>query len=159
MTKMANAFYMNGFSVALVSFRGCNGEDNLLPGGYHVGFTHDLKLFLNTLHNRYPQRSIYLSGFSLGGNVILKCLGELGDSAAVLNIKGAAVTCVPFDPAACQRKLDVGFNRVVYSENFLRTLKQKAEEKIKKFPNSFDIEAVRKCNTIGTYVCTSILLI
>ncbi len=71
---------------------------------------------INILHERYPDKKFYLSGFSLGGNVILKLLGELGEDAAKLNIAGAAVTCVPFDPVASQGKLDTGFNRWAYSE-------------------------------------------
>jgi predicted alpha/beta-fold hydrolase len=104
------------------------------------------------LHQRYPNKKIYLSGFSLGGNVILKYLGELGDRASKdLNIIGAVATSVPFDPLASQPKLDQGFSRAVYSENFLKTLKAKAELKILRFPGSFDIEAVRRCKTIGDF--------
>jgi len=103
------------------------------------------------LKERYPFKSIYLSGFSLGGNVSLKLLGELADSAKDSNIRGCAVTCVPFDPVASQGKLDQGFNRAVYSENFLASLKMKAENQIKLFPNSFDIDAVRACRSIGDF--------
>jgi predicted alpha/beta-fold hydrolase len=94
---------------------------------------------------------MYLSGFSLGANVCLKYLGELGEEAEKLNIMGGAVTCVPFDPVASQGKLDVGFNRAVYSENFLLTLKVKAQRKILRFPNSFDYEKVKQCSTIGEF--------
>jgi predicted alpha/beta-fold hydrolase len=67
------------------------------------------------LHQRYPEKRLFASGFSLGGNVILKYLGEQSDQIHAYNFKGAAVTCVPFDPAASHHKLDVGFNRMVYS--------------------------------------------
>ena len=150
-TKMCSAYLQAGFSCVLVSFRGCSGEDNLTMGGYHLGWTQDLDLVTQLLHDRYPNRLIYLSGFSLGGNVCLKFLGELGDAAAERGIAGAAVTCVPFDPIASQGKLDVGFNRVVYSGNFLSTLKKKAERQIVRFPGAFDIERVRSCNTIGEF--------
>lgn len=70
---------------------------------------------VSILHKRYPQKSMYLCGFSLGGNVILKFLGEQGETVSQRCVKGAAVTCVPFDPIECQKKLDVGFNRAVYS--------------------------------------------
>lgn len=59
---------------------------------------------------------MYLTGFSLGGNVSLKFLGELGDNAEARGVYGGAVACVPFDPARAQSKLDVGFSRAVYSE-------------------------------------------
>lgn len=157
-TKMATAYLHAGFACVLISFRGCGDPslpldvlDNDTLGGYHLGFTKDVDLVTTLLHERYPKRLIYLSGFSLGGNVCLKFLGEMGDKALERGIGGAATTCVPFDPIASQGKLDVGFNRMVYSENFLQTLKKKAERQIAKFPGSFDIDRVRKCNTIGEF--------
>ena len=86
-------------------------------GAYHLGFTTDLKQLLSELNLRHPNLKLFLSGFSLGGNVSLKLLGELGMAArAEMNLLGAAVACVPFDPIASQGKLDKGFNRAVYSE-------------------------------------------
>jgi len=70
---------------------------------------------VTALQARHPHKRFYLSGFSLGGNVTLKFLGELGTEAESRGIYGAAVTCVPFDLTQSQKKLDVGFNRAVYS--------------------------------------------
>ena len=82
-----------------------------------MGFTADVRQYITeVLHPRYPQLPIFLSGFSLGGNVALKFLGELGDTAMQWNIMGSACNCVPFDLVACQGKIDKGFNRAVYSE-------------------------------------------
>ncbi len=150
-TRMATAYASKGFGFCLVSFRGCNGVDNDSPGSYHFGFTQDVDFVTRTIHERFPTKKIYLSGFSLGGNVILKYLGELGDNALSLNVIGGIATCVPFNPIECQPKLDTGFNRAIYSENFLKTLKEKAELKIKRFPDAFDIETVRQCKTIGDF--------
>ena len=150
-TKMTTAYLNLGLSCVLVSFRGCGGEDNDTPGGYHLGFTSDVDFVTALLHERYPRRLLYLSGFSLGGNVCLKFLGELGEAAPARAIAGCAVTCVPFDPVASQGKLDKGLNRILYSENFLATLKLKAERQIAKFPGAFDIESIRKCRTIGEF--------
>jgi len=150
-TKMATSFLQKGFSCCLVSFRGCSGEDNNLPGAYHLGFTDDLNLLVRMLNKKDPNRKMYLSGFSLGGNVCLKYLGELGDEAESLNLLGAAVTCVPFDPVASQGKLDVGINRAIYSENFLQTLKKKAKRKIARWPSAFDYEKIKNSTTIGEF--------
>jgi uncharacterized protein len=80
-----------------------------------MGFTDDVNHLVDILNERY-NKPIYLCGFSLGGNVLLKFLGEQGDNALRRNIRGAAVTCVPFDPLACHHKIDVGINRAIYSE-------------------------------------------
>ncbi len=72
-----------GFDVAAISFRGCSGEDNLRPGAYHLGFTDDVKFLALTLHKRDPSRRMYVTGTSLGGNVMTKLLGELGELDAL----------------------------------------------------------------------------
>ena len=64
--KMAEAFHDKGFTCCLVAFRGCTGEENWTPGAYHVGFTKDVKQVTQYLKQKYPNKRIYLSGFSLG---------------------------------------------------------------------------------------------
>ena len=112
-TKMASSFISSGFSVCLMSFRGCSGEDNLtqvltvthllthspnhllthsLKGAYHLGFTTDVHELVEYINKKHPKLNIYLSGFSLGGNVCLKYLSEIGENCIKLNCKGAVVT-------------------------------------------------------------------
>lgn len=93
-SKMATAFHQKGFNCCLVSFRGCTGEDNKRPGAYHFGFTDDVNQITAYIQKTFPTKNIYLSGFSLGGNVALKFLGELGESASERNIFGAAVASI-----------------------------------------------------------------
>lgn len=151
-TNFATGFLEKGFSCCLVNFRGCGTLQAKLPGGYHVGFTKDLHQLTAIIQHRHPRLKMYLAGFSLGGNVSLKFLGELGEKARERNVFGAVVTCVPFDPVASHFKLDAGFNRLAYSLNFLTTLIKRAEEEYKKFPGMpIDIEAVRQCKTIGDF--------
>ena len=77
--SMAQAFVRQGFDVAALNFRGCcGGGDNDRPYAYHLGFTDDLKYALRRLAEDKPTRRLYLSGFSLGGNVILKWCGSSG---------------------------------------------------------------------------------
>ena len=96
-TDMAQAYVEDGFDVVCMNFRGCCGEPNDTIGGYHLGFTDDLKYFLKLISekidqdNSFKKRPVYLSGFSLGANVVIKTLGELGDAAMTLyNVQGAA---------------------------------------------------------------------
>lgn len=131
---MANAYVQEGFDVVCLNFRGCSGVPNDTLGGYHLGFTDDLRFFLKVISETwdkdgYDKRPVYLSGFSLGANVVVKTLGELGETAVTLyNIHGAAVTGAPYDLERNVKFIDApGFNRAVYSGNFLRTLKKRAQ--------------------------------
>ena len=121
-TSICAAMLRKDFACCLLSFRGCNGVPNATPGAYHVGFTADLRLLTERLHQRFPDKSIYLCGFSLGGNVILKFLGECGDTAFDLGIRGSAVTCVPFDPVISHKNIESGLNRAIYSEVSVSTM-------------------------------------
>jgi len=159
--SMAKAYVRRGFDVLALNFRGCCGVDNLKPYSYHLGFTDDLAYVLRRLHAEDPRRRVYLTGFSLGGNVILKCLGELGEEAVRLGVEGAAVACVPFDAVRSSSKIDTGFNRWVYAGNFLKTLKVKAAAKWEKHRKSldgeelgegpYDLERVLACSRIGDF--------
>jgi predicted alpha/beta-fold hydrolase len=81
-----------------------------------------------------------------------KLLGELGDDARDLGICGGAVACVPMNALQCQPQLDTNsFNRKVYSGNFLKSLKPKAELQHTRFPDRFDIERVRAASTLGDF--------
>jgi predicted alpha/beta-fold hydrolase len=160
--RMARAYHRRGYDVAVLNFRSCAEDDDIprRPGGYHLGFTADLDFATRRLftehHGRAPKR-IYLSGFSLGGNVILKLLGELGDQAACRNgIVGAAVTCVPFRPEDAEPLLGAGFNKAVYSGNFLRSLKPKAQRQVDAlglgtFPASFSLARCLAAESIGDF--------
>lgn len=117
-TKMAKSFIGYGFDCCMVSFRGCSNEDNNSPGAYHVGFTTDVHQLVREIHRRYPTKRLYVSGFSLGGNVSLKFLSELGETAKDLNVCGCVAACVPFTLKESQKKLDQGFSRFAYSEVF-----------------------------------------
>lgn len=157
--RMARSFQRRGYDVAVINFRSCAHDDDVprSPGGYHLGFTDDVDFVTRQLHAQHPDKRIYLSGFSLGGNVILKFLGEKGDRVSAENgIVGAAVTCVPFVPELGSPRLDTGFNRVVYSGNFLKNLKPKAQKQVDKlgaeaFPPRFDLERVLATTTLGEF--------
>lgn len=132
---MARSYVSNGFDVSCINFRGCSGEANLQPGAYHIGFTDDLKLLLGKLKEKSESSGmktpIYFSGFSLGANALLKLLGELGEAAPEdYNIKGAAVTSVPFDLVLSGPMLaKPGINKSIYTKNFLKSMKKKMRKK------------------------------
>ena len=148
-TKMAEAYLEQGFSCVLMNFRGCSGEPNRTAGAYHVGFTKDAHQITKFLKEKYPHRKIYLSGFSLGGNVSLKMLGELGTEATAKGIWGAVTMNCPYNAVGSGESIDAGINKYLYANYFVRTLKAKAEDQHKLFPGAFDIVKVRSATTLG----------
>ena len=117
---------------AALVFRSCGGEPNRLQRSYHSGDTGDLDYLLSRLHAQFPSAPFLLAGVSLGGNVLLKYLGEQG-SAISSRVKGAAAISVPYDLSRSSRFIDQGFSRV-YQWNFLRSLRAKAMAKVEQFP-------------------------
>jgi predicted alpha/beta-fold hydrolase len=118
---------------AVLIFRSCGGELNRLQRSYHSGETGDLAFVLSHLERTFPDVPLVLSGVSLGGNVLLKYLGEQG-LALSARIKGAAAVSVPYDLARSSRHIDQGFSRL-YQWNFLRSLRAKALAKAVQFPD------------------------
>jgi uncharacterized protein len=125
-----------GWRVALPHFRGCSGEANRRPRAYHSGDTQEIDWILKRLG---PGDAV---GVSLGGNALLKWLGERGGEARAL-VRRAAAVSAPIDLAAAGRALDRGLNRLIYTRHFLATLKPKSLAKLELFPGLYDAAAVR----------------
>ncbi len=141
----------HGLAVLAMNFRSCSGTPNRLPRFYHSGETGDLATVVDRLAAERPERTILLCGFSLGGNVVVKYLGERGD-AAPAPVAGAAVISVPFDLAGCARALDgPGFWTWIYRERFLRALRAKALALCRRFPGLLDPAAVRAARTFAAF--------
>ncbi|ABI59219.1 hydrolase [Nitrosomonas eutropha] len=134
----------------VIHFRGCSGSPNRLPRAYHAGDSQDIDRMLRYVtqqNDSHKQNTTcYVVGISLGGNALLKWLGEQGTQAARL-IAGAVAVSVPLDLAVAGKVLDFGFNRV-YTRHFLITLKRKALRKNKQFPGLLDARAVAACNSL-----------
>ena len=115
---LLSAFERRGWPAAVVHFRGCSGEPNRLARGYHSGETDDLAWVAGEFGQRYPGRPLFAVGVSLGGNVLLKWLGEVGSRAP---LAGAAAVSVPFDLGRCADRIEQGFSRV-YRRHLVREL-------------------------------------
>jgi predicted alpha/beta-fold hydrolase len=139
-----------GWRGVVLNFRSCSGELNRLPRFYHSGETSDLDAVIARLLEREPALRIGAIGVSLGGNVLLKWLGER-ELDAPKQVAGAAVISVPFDLAASARALDRGLYRAVYTKSFLRTMKRKVEAKAERFPGFVDVAAARRARTFAEY--------
>lgn len=117
---IASLALQQGFRCVVPHFRGCSGELNRLPRAYHSGDSDEIAWMLERLGAKHAV------GISLGGNALLKHLGEAGADAG---IERAAAVSAPLDLAAAGRKLDRGFGREVYTRVFLSTLKKKTLQK------------------------------
>lgn len=134
---MARHLSRLGWDVICLNFRGCSGEPNLLPRFYHSGVTDDLHTVLThgLRSGGYPVAA--LVGFSMGGNQVLKYLGE--DPGKVpAEVKGAVVFSVPCDLAASSRRLEKVQNSL-YMRYFMRGLRQKIRTKAAMFPGLLEI--------------------
>ncbi len=137
-----------GWHAIALNFRSCSGEMNRLPRFYHSGDTEDLDEIVSVLRARHPDVALAAVGVSLGGNVLLKWLGEQGERAS---LDAAAAISVPFDLAACAAVLDRGFPRAVYTRNFLRTLRGKVRAKAVAYPGFVDVASAVRARTFAEY--------
>ncbi|MCE9671985.1 alpha/beta hydrolase [Myxococcus stipitatus] len=137
-----------GWGATAVNFRSCSGEPNRLARSYHSGDIGDTLVVLRELKARVTG-PLFAVGFSLGANVLCRVLEDQGDAAPV---HAAASVSAPYDLDACCRKLDgPGPFHFVYRERFLRTLKQKAREKLARFPAAFDGRAMEAARTVRAF--------
>ena len=125
-----------GWSGVVVNFRGCSGESNRLARAYHSGDSDEIDWILRRLRALFPLRPRYAVGVSLGGNALLKWLGEREASTRDY-LQAAAAVSAPLDLTACGHHLARGFNRV-YTRHFLHTLKRNAAAKLCRHPGIFD---------------------
>ena len=130
----------------LLLFRGCSGEPNRAPRFYHSGDTGDVGSVARRLLSGDTDSPFLFAGVSLGGNVLLKWLGESGESVNRRVIAAAAIS-VPFDLARAARHIDRGFSRV-YQRHFLQSLRAKALAKLERYPNLVSRERVRAARTL-----------
>jgi hypothetical protein len=135
-----------GWAADLMIFRGCGDEPNRAPRFYHSGDTNDITFVLDRILAEIPDAPIGLAGVSLGGNVLLKFLGERGNTLP-RRVRAAAAISVPFDLEAGCRFISRGFSKI-YDRHFLRTLKRKAFEKLDRFPGLFDRDQLERAQTI-----------
>lgn len=139
-----------GLAAAVLHFRSCSGELNRLPRLYHSGDTADLAHVVGVLAARWTGRRIGLVGISLGGNVALKWLGERGEDPPAA-VAAAVAISTPFDLAACAGVLDAGWNRAVYTNSFLRTLKAKIRAKRALLAPLIDLDTAARARTFAEY--------
>lgn len=132
-----------------LNFRGCSGEANRTLRAYHSGETGDLRLVLELLRER-GLGPLGVVGYSLGGNVVLKLLGEDGEAAGDL-VSAAAAVSVPFDLSTGADTISQGLMGRVYTGYFMRGLRRKILEKREQLADVCDVDAVARARTLRDF--------
>ena len=144
----AKALTDNGYDVCAVNFRGCSGEPNTTYRSYHSGATEDLKAVIKHILTNKSYSSLYLKGFSLGGNLILKYLGE--GNTIPSEIKGAVAISVPCQLADSLEQL-LTFKNIAYANRFKKNLIEKLKSKQKLFPSKISDADIKKISTLKDF--------
>ena len=142
MAGMARAYRRAGYHVCAMNFRGCSGEPNRHLRSYHIGETGDLRTTLHHALRRTGARHVMLTGYSLGGNVILKLLCEAPDEVPA-EVLGAAVFSVPLYVEDCNAVINAARNWA-YRWAFIKSLNRKAAQKSEAHPEAGDFRKARR---------------
>ncbi len=140
----------SGWRGVAVNFRGCSGELNRLPRAYFAGDSVEIDWILRRLRAQNPDALIFAAGVSLGGNALLKWLGEQGENACGV-VDAAVAISAAMDLHATGKALDSGGVNQLYVYHFLRTLKKKALQKLDQYPGLFDREALQQARTLRAF--------
>ena len=146
MRGMADKAFRAGLNVVRLNQRNCGGTEHLTPGLYHSGLTADPLAVMRELLERDGLPSIVLAGYSMGGNVMLRLAGELGD-AAPPQLKGVAAVSPVIDLEACVSAIEQPA-QYVYQWNFMRNLRRSMRKKAQAFPGAYDTAPLGRLRTI-----------
>ena len=130
---LLNEAVRRGWGADLLIFRSCGSDMNRTRRFYHSGETTDTAFVLERIAQEFPTSLLALAGVSLGGNVLLKFLGERGSDLPP-QLKAAAAISVPFDLSRSARRINRGLSRL-YQRFFLNSLRRKAQQKAERFPD------------------------
>jgi len=133
-----------------LNFRGCGSTPNRRPRFYHSGDTTDVSFVLEELGRRFPGRPVGVVAYSLGGNMLLRYLGEGGHGVS-RHLGAAAAVSVPYDLAGGTGVLEQGVMGRVYSHYFLRSLRQKVVAKRALLETRIDVERVLTAPTLRIF--------
>ena len=145
-----NAIARKGWGAVAMAWRSCSGEPNRVLRSYCSGETEDPLMVCRRIRAAGVQGPLFAIGYSLGANALLKLLAETGDDAP---LDAAVAVSTPFDLAACARALDAPWSGgAIYRRKFLKTLRQKALEKLREHPASgLSPDGVRRARTLRAF--------
>ena len=139
----ANKAWDAGFNVVRMNMRNCGGSERLAPTLYHSGLSSDVGAVLRTLISEDGLQRVALCGFSMGGNLVLKLVGELGrDGTTPRELIGAVGVSAAMDLGPSADALHLKANRI-YELNFVRNLRKSVRRKAELFPGRYDVARLR----------------
>jgi hypothetical protein len=144
---LLEAGFERGWRTCVLHFRDCGDYRNLLPRRYHAGETSDLRHFLSVLQGRGLSGPLMAVGFSLGGNVLLKYLGESGSQTP---LRAAAAVCVPLDLHVCAEALNQGLSKG-YQRYMLKRMKKSVTRKFDPHTAAFDWQRAIGAKTFAEF--------
>ncbi|WP_122315040.1 hydrolase [Pseudomonas cichorii] len=143
---LQKALAAQGWASVALNWRGCSGEPNLLSRSYHSGASEDLAEVIAHLRALRPLAPLYAVGYSLGGNVLLKHLGESGTDSGLL---GAVAVSVPFRLDECANRIGQGFSKV-YQRHFMREMLAYIRDKQQRFQHEGLSEGLAELAALGS---------
>ncbi len=147
---IAQYFRARGWVVVIAHFRSCSGFLNRMARAYYSGDSEDIQFMFNTVRQRLPRARWHAVGVSMGGNMLLKYLGETPQAQDWLY--AAAAVSSPMDLVACGNRLSDSFlGRHVYGRYFLKTMRHKLQAKARRFPGTIDLLRLGQVRTIRDF--------
>ena len=146
-TGILHALHQRRWRGVVLHFRGCSGEPNRLPRGYHSGETGDITYVVNLLRQRYPASPLFVVGYSLGGNALLKWLGE---SRATTPIRAAVAVSVPFLLNRAADRMENGFSSV-YQWELMQRMRRSVLKKAQRTSLPLDLEKIPRLHTFREF--------
>lgn len=141
----------SGFSSVLMHFRGCSGKINRLPRAYHSGETDDATAWIADVKRRFSLSKLYAIGYSLGGNMLLKLLGESGKDSL---LEKAVSVSAPLELDICAERMDMGFSKI-YQRHLVKSLNSSLIQKYQKHDMQsligIDADEVKKLRTFWEF--------
>lgn len=148
--SIAQYFRARGWVVVIAHFRGCSGFPNRMARAYYSGDSTDVGFMLQTVRQKLPKAQWYAVGISMGGNALLKHLGEQGKQSDWL--QGSAAISAPLDLLACGEQIsDSLTGRYIYCPHFLRSMRKKILAKTHRYPGLVDFMRLNQARTLRDF--------
>ncbi len=149
MLGTAEKAWVVGFNAVRLNQRNCGGTEALTPTLYHSGLSGDIRAVMHELIERDGLPEIFAAGFSMGGNLVLKMAGEVGDGPPP-QFRAVAAVAPALDLASCAAALEDPQN-FVYARHFVRGLKNRMRRKARLFPGKFPLDGLDRVRTVWEF--------